>query len=88
MLKSSHHHNMVDSGVTFVMQKSLLCNLQIPETLSQWSLYAAERPFNRASHVLCDAALSICLSLCCLYHVPGDIAVITVCYHTEVDKLN
>jgi hypothetical protein len=28
MLESLHRHNMADFGITFVTQKSLLCNLQ------------------------------------------------------------
>ena len=65
---------------------SATCNLS--ETLSQRSLYAEEHLFMRASRILRDAALLIRLNLCCFYHIPCNIAVITLLYHTEVDKLN
>ena len=43
--------------------------------------------FYCASHVLRDAALAYCDAARWIYHVPHDIAIIIVRYHTEVDKL-
>ncbi len=86
-LRAKHFHNMMDFKITFVTQKFLLCNLQITRDSVSWSLYAAERLFMHDSHVFCEAAPSICLNCCCFCHVPHDIALITVRYHTEADKL-
>ncbi len=54
------------------------------------SLLVASRvllSFYGASHVLRDAALAFRDAARSIYHVPRDIAIIIVRYHTEVDKL-
>ena len=52
-------------------------------------LVASRVPLNfyGASQVLRDAALVYCDAARWIYHVPRDIAIIIVRYHTEVDKL-
>jgi hypothetical protein len=45
MLESSHRHNMVDFGITFVTQKSLLCNLQITRDFVSMVALCGGAPF-------------------------------------------
>ncbi len=90
MLKSSHHHNMVDFGITFVTQKSLHCNLQITRDSVSMIALCGRAPFT----VLCTFFVTLHLPFVTLhvrfvgiYHIPHDIAIIIVRYHTKVDTL-
>ncbi len=79
----SHRHNMVDFGITFVMQKSLLCNLQITRDSVSMVALCGGAPFT----VLCTFFVTLHLPFAWIYHIPCNIAIIIVRYHMEVDKL-
>jgi hypothetical protein len=83
MLESSHHHNMVDFGITFVTQKSLLCNLLVTRDSVSMVVLCSGAPFT----VLRTFFVTLHLPFAWIYHVPRDIAIIIVRYHTKVDKL-
>jgi hypothetical protein len=54
------------------------------------SFYCASLVLCDAAPISCDAAISFVtlpIRFIGIYHIPCDIAIIIVCYHTEVDKL-
>ena len=87
MLESSHRHNMVDFGITFVTQKSLLCNLQITRDFVSMVALCGGAPFTVLRTFFVTLHLPFRDAARSIYHVPRDIAIIIVRYHTEVDKL-
>ncbi len=63
MLGSSHRHNMVDFGITFVTQKLLLCNLQITRDSVSMVTLCGEAPFT----VLCTFFMTLHLPFVMLH---------------------